>query len=348
MKNLLLSIIICFSGGLLLAQPVLNSQMNLDIGDTYRNDMYDGVTNIDPGGGGPAQSWDFSEISGGTFIEGVPNVCVNPATTPFADSATLSSANIAIVNAETPDQGLFQYLSCDNSCMDLVGLGFLEMGNNSFNHYADAHTVMDYPMSYGDGFEDTFDFYTFMIDLGFYFMRDSAQVVVEADAYGSLETPIGTFPNTLRIKRTITDHVFMCYEPGGQWNYSGSFTSIEYMWYAPGIKMPLLNITENEGMAERTVIYLADYNFQTAIAESAEKQIKVYPNPATEKLIIIADQPIQEVNISAVLGGDIHKSRMSHQQFQLILDIHSYPNGMYLLDVLFDDGSSICKTIVKQ
>jgi len=61
----------------LFSQHIITNNYNLEIGDTYRNDLYDEVTDIDPGPAGPNQSWDFSEITGGVFTQGVNNVCVH-------------------------------------------------------------------------------------------------------------------------------------------------------------------------------------------------------------------------------------------------------------------------------
>lgn len=52
------------------AQPVINSSINLSIGDSYRMDGYDYVTNIDPSPSGPNQTWDFANVTGDLVITG--------------------------------------------------------------------------------------------------------------------------------------------------------------------------------------------------------------------------------------------------------------------------------------
>jgi hypothetical protein len=132
-----------------------------------------------------------------------------------------------------------------------------------------------------------------------------------ADAWGSLITPLGTFPSVLRLQVVTLQHSWYRFEAGEPWTYTGEFVTISYQWYAPDIKVPLMNIQQevfarsdlSEAAPEHAFIpsnhnffgiqkeqrlkgglnivqYLADYDFTTGIDELPENGFMVYPNPA--------------------------------------------------------------------
>jgi len=247
------------------SQPVLTSYINISIGDTYRYDGYSGVTNIEPGPGGANLTWDFSGITGDTFFEGVAAIGVNPSTTPFADSAAVADANICTKNVD--DNGPFQYYDNDNSSQNLIAMGFMTESASSFSTYTNVLTAFEFPFTYNDSFDDIWELMGFNINNDYYDKRDSSFMTVEADAYGTITTPLDMFTNVLRVKRTTIDYSWMRFEAGGDWIFIGSFTDIQYSWYAPNIKTPVMIINEMEGFPSYEARYLVEYNFPVGIED---------------------------------------------------------------------------------
>lgn len=332
------------------SQITLSGNINLSIGDTYRYDGYEEVTNIDPGIGGANIVWDFSTISGELFIEGSGAICVDPATTPFADSSAVNNADICIRNIDNPDVGPYQYHDNDNSSQNLLAMGFLMQTNNSFTTYTDICTSLEFPFAYGDSFNDTWELLGFHIDYGYYFMRDSAMSTIEADAYGTIITPLGEFQNALRIKTTTIDYSWYRYEAGGDWIPTGPFTDIEYTWYVPNIKVPVMIITELEGFTSYSVRYLVEHDFTTQIEDHhLSHQIEIFPNPAKDKVVIKTVNPINCSSVYSLSGQQLDVLNLeSRQSYQQIIDFSKYSKGIYFIEVVLEDGSVLTKKIMKQ
>jgi len=349
MKKTTLLIISILAVQPLFSQPVLNSSLNFTIGDTYRYDLYDGVTTIDPGPGGANLVWDFGSISGGTFLEGESNICVDPSTSAFGDSAVVANANICIRNEDDPTFGPYQYYECNNTSQNLLALGFLGTGNNSFSTYTDILTALEFPFTYGDSFDDTWELLGYHIGFGYYFMRDSSIVTVEADGYGTITTPAGEFQNVLRVKRTTLDYSWSNYTGTG-WIPLGSFTDIQYEWYAPNIKVPVMIITEMEWVpGSYNIRYLVEYSFSTGIEDRIDYFLEIFPNPTTDRVTIKTDEMINRVSIYSLMGQQLDvatsQTGQSHQQ---TIDLSKYPKGVYLIEIGFEDGNVVTGRIIMQ
>lgn len=347
MKKLTLlfsSFLVAFS---LFSQPTLTSSINLSIGDTYRYDGYSEVTNIEPGPGGADLTWDFSGITGVTYYEGIPAVCVNPSTTPFADSAAVANANIC--TSPVDGIGPFQYYDNDNSSQNLIAMGFMAESGNSFSTYTDIFTALEFPFTYNDSFDDTWELVSFNFNGSYHNKRDSSYMTVEADAYGTITTPLGEFTNVLRVKRTTTDHSWMKFEAGGDWMYFGSFTDIEYSWFAPNIKTPVMFITEMDGFPSYEARYIVEYNFQVGIEEQSDIQLDIFPNPTTNMVTIKTDKTINRVSVFSLNGRQMGtSSSLTSSSHQQTIDVSNYPKGVYLIKVGFENGSIVTERIIKQ
>ncbi|OQX74521.1 MAG: hypothetical protein B6D61_11565 [Bacteroidetes bacterium 4484_249] len=351
MKKITLLFILVFALQAVFSQPTLTSNLNFTINDTYRYDIYTDVTAIDPGSGGANLTWDFGTISGGTYLEGDGAVCVDPSTSAFGDSSAVANANICIRSEDNPDYGPYQYYECNNTSQNLIALGFLGAGNNSFSAYSDIQTALEFPFTYGDSFDDTWESMMFYIDLGYYFNRDSSIVTVEADAYGIITTPEGNFQNVLRVKRTTIDYSWTNYGGAG-WTSNGSFSDTQYEWYAQNIKVPVMIMQEMEWLpGSYTVRYLVEHNFTLGLEDKADIHLEIFPNPATDRVSIKTDEIYNSISISiySVAGRQLDvASSQSGQQHKQTIDLSKYPKGVYLIEVRFEDGSVVRDRIIKQ
>lgn len=348
MKRISLFIVLLFSVNGLFAQPVLNNNLNFTIGDNYRIDGYNFVTNIDPGGPGGNQAWDFEVVDGEEFFEGVPAMCVDPSTTPFGDSTGAAGATIAIkpLNSEF---GPYQYYKTNVSSRELLAMGWYETGNTSFTNYLNNYVDLQFPMAYGDDYDFITELLMYSVDLGYHVMRDSGHVYIEADAWGSMITPIGTYPNVLRLKTTSVIHSWYRYDIGEPWIYLGEFTDISYNWYAPDIKVPVLTIMEflfDKSAGEMYALhFLADYQFPTGI-ESQEKTVfNVFPNPANHIIHVVSgeDHIAEEITIY-----DQHGKEMLRQIPQNgALDVSELKPGCYFVELRDQKNTMTRKLVIK-
>ncbi|MBU2652387.1 MAG: T9SS type A sorting domain-containing protein [Bacteroidetes bacterium] len=346
MKRINTLIISMLSVVLTYGQITLNSTYNLQPGDTYRYDIYDEVQSIDPGPAGAGVQWDFGSITGGTFIAGEPAICVNPAGTPFADSATVAGANIC-TRPNGTDDGAYAYYLMTSGEQVLLGIGAYESGNVSFWHYDDEQVAMEYPITYGGAFSDNFDMRLFSSGIGSYFMRDSGSIHVQADAYGSLITPVATYNNVLRITETSNTYSWMNF--GSGWTFTGNSDMISYYWFAENIKVPVFTIIEFVGFADYSVHYLVDHNFPSGVGENEIPSVKIFPNPVNETLYFTPEESMISVSIYSIEGRMMKECQNEFRKGILHqLDVGNLPSGVYVLEGKNIDGICVTNRFLKR
>lgn len=348
MKKTISLIVLLFSIQGLFAQPLLNNNMNFAIGDSYRIDGYNEVTSIDPGGPGANQVWDFEVVSGTGFFEGDAVICVDPASTPFADSTGAAGANIAIKSFAS-DEGPYQYYKTNVTSRELLAMGWLQAGNTSFTNYLTSNIDLQFPLAYGDDFGFNTELLMYSIDMGYHVMRDSGYVSVEADAWGSITTPTGTYPNVLRLKTTSVIHSWYRFDINEPWTYLGEFTDISYNWYTPDIKVPVLTIMEflfKNGRDNMFALhYLAEYEFPTGIENLDKNTFKLYPNPANNTIHVeCGDEYLAEdITIYNQQGKEVLRQNLRHGT----LDVSDLKPGCYFVELRAKKATITRKLVIK-
>ena len=340
--------VLLFSVPALSAQPVLNNNLNFSIGDSYRIDGYSWVTTLDPGGPGGNQTWDFESIDGEDFFEGVPAVCVDPSTTPFADSTGAAGASIAIKPLDS-EFGPYQYHKSNPTSRELLAMGWYETGNTSFTNYLNEYIELQFPMAYGDEFDFDTELMMYSVDMGYHVMRDSGHVTVEADAWGTIVTPAGNYPNVLRLKTTSVVHSWYRYDIGEPWMYLGEFTDISYNWYSPTVKVPVLTIMEflfgNKAEDMYALHYLAYYQSPTGIESFDKNAVSIYPNPARDIIHI----PVGEDHLAREIiiydqGG---KEMLRQSVKEGTLNVSDLKPGGYIVELRTKNTARTSKLIIK-
>jgi len=342
-KVVLISLVLVISAGIQ-AQITLTGSNNLEVGDTYRYDIYDEVNSLNLGTTGGGNNWDFSGISG-TFIAGMPVECVHPAGTPFADSSAVAGANLCTKNAGSPN-GTYVYYDLNSSYQVLLANGHIETGNTSFSNYYDDLYGMEFPFTYGDTYTDTYDVKIYNVTAGGYLMRDSGNVHTEADAYGNLVTPAGTYNNVLRLTTTTTSFTWMNF--GGVWTFTGMSSMINYDWFAEDIKVPVMSVTEFVGFTGYSTQYLAEYNFPLGIKEHDGACFNLYPNPAGDYITIRCASNINEWKIYDMNGRVLDKGNPASDSKSCRLLLSGLPPGIYILQTRPQYGAASQECFVKR
>lgn len=72
---------------------------------------------------------------------------------------------------------------------------------------------------------------------------------------------------------------------------------------------------------------------------SADANILVYPNPASEKLVVETNSDIQEISILNTLGQVVYKNNHVDGN-QTIIDLASFNTGLYIVNIRDNNGSS--------
>ncbi len=140
--------------------------------------------------------------------------------------------------------------------------------------------VVPYPISYDD---IIYDDYTCSGTSGTESFSRTGSATLQADGYGDLITPYGTFANTLRIS------IFNNYNDiGGNIDDQGNIAS--HLWYKPGITVPVMGIydlfTTWGGILQYT--WMLDQS-SIGVEEALRNDIgmELYPNPASSNVSIV-------------------------------------------------------------
>ena len=92
------------------------------------------------------------------------------------------------------------------------------------------------------------------------------------------------------------------------------------------------------------VATLADINHD-GVAESEENRVAVYPNPAKDNVTILADEEIQSVVVTNLLGQTFDQFP-GRGTSQFVIDTNSYPSGIYLLKINTKKGTATRRLVV--
>ncbi len=331
---------------ILYAQPVFTSSINLSVGDSYRYNGYDNVTNVEPGFSGENQVWNFAAITGTLTIKGKTHVCMLPSLTPFADSAAVANADICVVGEESTNTN-YIYFTNDNSSQVIAAMGSITQKNNAlYGEYIKGVVQFKFPFTYASSFTYAYESQFYDVAKSFYYFRDSSIVTVEADGYGTVITPAGTWENVLRMKKTQHQYLWRKSETGANWVFIGNYLANEYRWMAPGVKLPVMFLLNFNGADEYIAHYLVEYNFTTGVDEKNLGEVEIYPNPVTDRLTISSDKLFNNIRLFSV-SGRLLEDIKTEPVNKTTVDFNTRKKGVYIVEVDFGIGNTVTRKIIK-
>ena len=334
-KFYIITTIICLFTVGLTAQPVITHNGNApQIGDVYHFSGTSG--SFDPGAPGGNQSWNFSDINP-TSSNTV--TVVSPGSTPFAGVFTESTHSFHY----TGSSELYSYAEVNASGFLNDGIGVDPGGvDETVIHYTNPVKLMQYPFSFNNTYTDTY-FAVYSMTEGMV-IHENGTIAVNADAWGSITTPAGTYNNTLRVKeeRNYTDSIFM----DGVFVYVTSFTQTDYEWYTATSHTPVFSLSETGDGTSVT------YRSETVGIEETPllTQVSVYPNPADNTLNIrLPEGDMENAEISVVnLTGQQMLQFKNNGNLQLQADISGLAPGVYMLRIKSSTGNYTTSKFIKR
>lgn len=171
------------------AQTTLTSANIPTPGTTASGSYTDAPTGTLPGSAGANQNWNFANPGPGTFGTSTWD---DPATAPGSNH--FPSATVAL------DYGIGATYYRNNAG-DYELLGTYNSPNDLAIIYNDPIVLMRYPMSFNDTYTDDFGYVNVLVDDPDrnYTRYLNGTISGNADAYGTLTTPEGTFGKVLRV-----------------------------------------------------------------------------------------------------------------------------------------------------
>jgi hypothetical protein len=268
MKSFLYLIILL--AGTLSAQPAFQmTDITPTAGETFKTLKFFG--NYNQGNYGANITWDFSNIPvfpEDTFIVNV----VAPLSTTLGNQ--FSNATVAVKNEEA----LYTYLKATNSSLVMLG----EADNEVALTYSDNKELYAFPLTFGN---TTVDNYFGEASDAMFSTSIQGTITSQANAYGTLILPIGTFTNVMRI--TTIDSFITRFEGMGM---KDSFEEVHttHQWYAAGIHYPLLSLkTIKDINGENTENFYLETEPTTGIVGKENTlNVSLFPNPFTNWLFI--------------------------------------------------------------
>lgn len=297
---------------------------------------------VGPGPSGMAQTWNHASLTATATNE---VEYVTPASTGFGGSFPGST----VAQVEPTQVGTYAYYM--GSANGFHQLGIHQSSTSSTLFYQNSEKVIPYPCSYGTTWTDDFSCSTTLS--GVPVMR-SGTVSGTADAFGNLVMPYGTISNVLRL------HVTEDYMDDLEDLYQIEYDSEMYMYYKPGVHLPILNITiftaSVDGFpSSNQYTQWISAEDATSVAELLNNTIgiDVFPNPAQDNIDLVfsseggaIQMDVLDVNGRIVLSEGTTNAVMGLDRRSL--DIISLPAGIYHVRILAANGQQGVRRFVKQ
>ncbi|MCF8365513.1 MAG: T9SS type A sorting domain-containing protein [Bacteroidales bacterium] len=259
-----LTLMLSFLWALTYAQPQI-TQANLPLtGDQVLISICSGEVN--PGNAGAMQTWDMSNL---VELEEQFFSYIQPSTAPMADS--FPNANLC-AKSWLDD---FSYYRTTPTSLAVDGyVVTINSDDTSVMVYDDPEQILQFPYSYNDNFVDNFSGISYIPSFGEF--PFDGYLDFEADGYGTLILPNGTYENVVRY------HFYR-----EQTNYFGGFpagttSKDQWAWVSADYRFWLLIMEEVfDGISTTPLIWYDKnpYAASTGINSSQAKPLSVFPNP---------------------------------------------------------------------
>ena len=333
-KNLL----VLFLGSLFVAinsfaQPTITaSGINPVVGDQITGN---GTNYVLPGNAGANQTWNLSSmVSTGAST----SVYITASSTPYASS--FPTANISI------NMGSGSYVYYKTSSAAWQNLGSVTSTTVSYNN---AEDIIRFPFTFNNSYTDTWS--SVFISGGSTFYRTGLDSV-DADSYGTLITPAGTFSNVLRV------HFVQIYQDstdlGGN-PYLLYYHNDEYMWYLNGNHNPIAAVYALTGSAGN----VTGGNFMSNVSSINEinplVSFTLFPNPSVNTINLnfqLSEKQKIEIKIFNAAGALV-KTPVSADGLlgmnEYKINVQDLPEGIYFAEMILNGtSSSTCRFTVSK
>lgn len=306
------------------SQPII-SHFNLpQVGDHVVIGLCsDNVNAGTVGNAGAMQTWDMTGLTETSeeFFD-----YINPSTGLQSDS--FPSATICGVSWLDD----YSYYGVNSSSLTAEGyVVTIDPSDTGTTVYTNPEQILQMPYTFGDTFTDNFAGTNYLTNFGA--LDFDGIVQFEADGYGTLMLPNGTYNNVVRyyIHREQTNYV------GGF--PSTSTTKDQWAWVSEDYRFWLLLMESNfDGFSTSSLVWYDKNPFSalTGINSINESNVSVYPNP-----LKVGQSPMvkwakgENVSVSVLgLDGQI----ITNRDFQFIegnntIDFLDLSAGIYILQI---------------
>jgi hypothetical protein len=349
----------------ILVSGELNAQISLAVGDfanagdTVRLSQMQN-SNLDFLSTGANYSWDFSSLTASTqsLKEYTPigfgSLLILATYGPFAGSYAATYFNLTTelpidqLSAFLPIQisDLSQYTKRSSSAITSIGYSINVQGQGVPFKSDTIETRYSLPLNYGDVHDSRG--YTFVdlnpaADIKYIQHR---QRHTEVDGWGTVTTPLGTFP-ALRVRHDINeiDSIYQTFFGSGSWFCTPPIDRKEYEWWTNGKKEYLLkvvatNVNGNQNIS--SIEFQDQYLGLDAGMNELSMSASVYPNPAEDLCFFETQLPVENVAFYNQMGKLALNASFNGVQSAYI-DIQDLKPGVYFCHLQTNKGTIVRK-----
>ncbi len=273
------------------AQPILTPP---NFPTEYSASVYSGNTaGFTNGSAGANQVWDYSEI----IIEeiGLTMTVIPIATMPFVEEFPNAS-----YCQKWNDSGSIFYDVYNLNNNTFESMGFAD--ENSYLRYSDTNLIFQFPYTYNTIITDTY-------------LEDTPGSTPDSetktyDAFGTLITPFGSFPDIIRQKL----------ESNG---------SVAYTWFDSHTYQVILS-----GNFDNSVIYFYKDTTNLGINKNENQAFSIYPNPTNDVFTIYNQNNLNHalMNVYDVMGKALITTEKSNEDYTNI-SLKDFSPGLYIVKI---------------
>lgn len=310
---------------------------------------------------GPGQTWNYQNSF--TVHDTVLFLPQNVSSAPSAIANLFPAATLASVG-ENP--GDYTFYRIDTTGMYIDGIhsaAGVPIGIDSLNdvNYGSDELYLPVPFQYGDVIQNLSVFEYVYPDL---ILFPGANIRVtyamnqdfETDGQGSLTTPLGNYPNVIRIKETKyrTELFEIDSFANGNYTYLSDnilAPTISYKWTKTGPNCLVMKADLDEF---NNVVSASYYNSSGLVSDEAKNkafEFSVQPNPVNKgnQLFMRSAEPILSCIIYDIRGTIREERILSKSQQTITLGTDQLASGLYFVKLIDNKGQErITKFVVSE
>ena len=253
---------------IIVAQPTITSasfNSYSDVGTTYSGSS----TTLSIGSTGANQTWNFSSLqltSDGSYSS------TAVATAPYSDE--FSNSNFFVKYSDPGFDDIYDIFSISSTKLDALG-STTDTGVSEV--YSNPRTVYVFPFNYTNSFTDSYEISG----------ETLITTTITYDAYGTLITSFGTYPNVARIKAQDGDSTYYT------WAITNPYREIAFA------------STGDDGELYFSIKNISNLDTNSMLSKNS---FSIAPNPFSSDFNINLNNEVQEamnVNVYNLLGNTI-------------------------------------------
>lgn len=328
-------------------------------GDTVRLSQMTN-SNLDFVSTGTNYTWDFSSLTASTqsLKEYTPigfgSFLILATYGPFAGSYAATYFNLTTelpidqLSAFLPIQisDLSQYTKRANSGITSIGYSINVQGQGVPFKSDTIETRYSLPLTFGDVHDSRG--YTFVdlnpaADIKYIQHR---QRHTEVDGWGTVTTPLGTFP-ALRVRHDIyeIDSIYQTFFGTGSWIGTPAVDRTEYEWWTNGKKEYLLKVVAsnfNGNQNISSIEFQQQYLGLDAGLTELTNELVLYPNPTEDLCFFESNLAVNDVIFYNQMGEKVATSSFNGVQ-NAWMDMHDLSPGVYTCQLHTNKGVIVRK-----